>query len=726
MKNSINEIDFSIYSDMANQTFPDVLSFNVFDESGKVLWTNKSRGNNIKSITIHEDVKEGIQRECKRIYVAKLNQKEMTYIKYMYSNSEELIGGIAIVVDSITKSKKIANFLLQLSYLATKEVELCSELNQMSNELEERYEELNLVYESEEESINVDSGPELLEKLVTNCVEYLDVSLAALILSKEDITIFKIREHEKEHYIHSLITQLKNFSLPWIEKQKVSIVSNDLMDELRQIAFPDMPYKLICCPIITADNTVSGLLVILNSSSSKDFSNSDRNLLDAIAKKSAKTVMAYFDGLTGLYKRNAFEVSLEQALNICKTEAKAHCLLHIDIDGIKIVNETIDKKAGDYLINEIANILRANTRDADIISRLMGDKFGVLLDSCTLETGCAIADSIRKSIQQYPFVWEEQKFDATACIGVVELNADTENSQSMVAAAELSVRIAKENGRNTVQVYQQGNTVLQKRRGEVYWIREIQKALKHNLFELYCQPIVPISQASNRTHFEILLRLFAEDGSMISPDNFIPAAERFKLMPAIDEWVIENTFKLLKDYRSVCEDYLWAINLSGLSLTKYEIANKIIILMRRIGIAPELISFEITETATLADINLSRDFIKYLKEKGISFALDDFGTGASTFTYLKNLPVDYLKIDGSFIKEIATDPFAEAVVNSITQVSKVQKLQTIAEFVENQEILQRLKLIGVDFAQGYGVGKPVSLRKTLDDLSSGQTIALSN
>ena len=485
--------------------------------------------------------------------------------------------------------------------------------------------------------------------------------------------------------------------------------------------FPDILYNIVCSPIYVADNTVGGILVTLNPNSARDFTNSDRNLLEAMAKKASKIAMASYDGLTGLFKRNAYEGFLERALGICRTEAKTYCLLHIDIDGIKVVNETIDNKAGDYLISEIAKLLRENTRDTDIIARLMGDKFGILLDACPLETGCAIADSIRKAIQDAKFTWESQKFEATACIGVAELNADSENIQSAIAAAELSVGIAKENGRNIVQVYQQADTILQRRKGEVHWIREIQKALKLDRFELYCQPIVPISDASNTDRFEVLLRLFGDDGAMVSPDNFIPAAERFRLMTAIDEWVIEHTFALLSEYRSVVDEYMWSINLSGLSLGKQEIVQNIIELSKRFNISPALICFEITETAALSNMEQSKKFINVLREKGFCFALDDFGTGTSTFTYLKNLPVDYLKIDGSFIKEIIDDQFAQAVVSSITQVSRVRNLLTIAEYVENKEILQCIKGIGVDFAQGYGVGKPVSLKETLISLSSGNS-----
>ena len=720
MKNTIKQLDYSQYSDLANQIIPGLISLNVFEESGEVLWTSNKNKDSINRITIRKGHQEQENsKNYNKIYTAELKDQHTVYIKYMYSCSDELYGGIALVVDSSVRDNSIAKIVLQLSHFVAKEIELSSELDAMSYELEERYEELNLVYDTDDPIIESDSGPEIFENLVGNCTDYLDVAMTAVILPKEDLTVFHIKESGKIHYVHSILTQFRSYSFPWIEQNGQSIVSNDLTDGYRQNVFPDIPYKIVCSPIYVADNMVGGILVTLNPNSARDFTNSDRNLLEAMAKKASKVAMMHYDGLTGLFKRNAYEGFLERALNVCRTEAKSYCLLHIDIDGIKVVNETIDNKAGDYLITEIARLLRENTRDTDIIARLMGDEFGILLDACSLETGCTIADSIRKAIQDTRFNWKEQFFEATACIGVAELNTDSENVQSVIAAAELSVGIAKEHGRNIVQVYHQGDTVLQRRKGEVHWIREIQKALKLDRFELYCQPIVPISAASNTTHFEVLLRLFGDDGAMVSPDNFIQAAERFRLMTTIDEWVVEHTFALLSEYSSVANDYMWTINLSGLSLDKHEIAQRIVDLSQRFNISPQLICFEITETAALNNMEQSKKFINFLREKDFRFALDDFGTGTSTFAYLKNLPVEYLKIDGSFIKEIVDDPFAEAIVNSITQVSRVRNLQTIAEYVENQEIMQRIKNIGVDFAQGYGVGKPVPLKETLASLSSG-------
>ena len=702
MSNTQLNVDFSHYAELANKLISGLDSYCIFDPAGAVLWISNDK-NNIDHV---------------RSFVTE--DQQVKYMQYLFNQSDEIIAGIAIVIDRNAAGDDVQKNLETLSAIIEREIRASIELDAMSLELLERYEELNLVYESDDENVEIDGGPEIFEQLVKNCREYLDVVMSVLIMPNENLTIFNINKSKNIYYIHSILEQLKSVTFPWIKAHAESVVCNSLEDSIREELFPDIPYKIICSPVFVEKDNLCGMLVTLNTNNSEDFTNSDRNLLEAMAKKAAKVTMANYDNLTGLYKRETYERYLDKALSVSKAEAKSHCLLHIDIDGIKVVNETIENQAGDLLIYEIAKLIRINTRESDIVSRLMGDKFGVLLDSCTLETGCTIADNIRIAIQEMQLSWNNHKIESTACIGVSELNADSENIQTAIAASELAAGFAKENGQNIVQVYRQGDTVLQRRHDEVHWVRVIQKALKNNSFELYCQPIVPINDLNEPTHYEILIRLLDDGGNIISPDKFIPAAERFRLMTAIDEWVVANTFELLSEFRTTMKECIWTINLSGISLNNDQFSSRIIELLEQFKISPELVCFEITETVAVDNFDGAIEFINSLKNKGFSFALDDFGTGSSTFSYLKNLPVEYLKIDGSFIKEILTSSFSEAIVTSITQIGQVRGLKTIAEYVENEQILNHIKTIGIDFAQGYGVGKPAPFRQTLVELANNE------
>ena len=724
MKNPFKQVDFKVFNDLISSLNPRIHAFAACDAHGDVFWINsQTYRKDIETLILNLHKSYSIKQRDDELYFHRdLGNGEQLHHIILQDLAERPCGGLTIIVkgnakDDVEKEEAKQCILLAASCIS-KERELISELNSMAYELEERYEELNLVYDTDDKSDDYVNGSDVLQTLVHNCTDYLDVAMAVLVLPREELTIFHHNTKHEIHYIHSILLQLKNNLFPWAKEHKESVVLNDLSDPLRSTTLPDVPYKLICCPIFVSDQEINGILVTLNPNYSRDFSNSDRNLLETMSRKAAKVAMANYDSLTGLLKRNGFEFLLENALSSAQSDGKTYCVLHIDIDGMKVINDTADTKAGDQLIIEVGKLIREKIRDTDSVARLTGDKYGVLLDSCSLAMSCNIADNIRLAIHEMNFTWEEQAFDTSACIGVAEMNADCESIQSIFAATELAVNVAKEQGRNIVQVYQTGDTQLQRRKGEVHWVRSIQEAIHKNGFELFCQMIQPIDNSTNSLHFEILLRILADDGSVISPGQFMPAAERFRLMPNIDAWVIENSFKTLSEASSFADisDYIWTINLSGQSMNEPTIVDLIISLADDFQINPENICFEITETVAVNNLSDAKHLIIKLKNRGFKFALDDFGSGLSSFAYLKSLPVNYLKIDGAFIKGIVDDPFTEAIVRAINQVSQVRGLETIAEFVENPEIIKCIKEIGINYAQGYGIGKPIPLSNQLNDL----------
>ena len=724
MKNPFKQVNFKDFYDLISSLNSRIVAFSACDAHGGVFWVNdQSYVKSIQSITADLHENNNFNQDVNDHYSSQVIDNETTLHHFeILDLADRPCGGLSIVTkndgNNANGHEEDKQSLLLVASCISKERELISELNSMAFELEERYEELNLVYDTDDKSDDFVNGSEVLQSLVHNCTDYLDVAMAVLVLPREELTIFHHNTKHEIHYIHSILLQLKNNLFPWIKEHKQSIVLNELTDPMRAQILPDVPYKVICCPIYINEQEVNGVLVTLNPNYSRDFSNSDRNLLETMSRKAAKVVMHNYDSLTGLLKRNGFEYLLENALRSAQTDGKTYCVLHIDIDGMKVINDTADSKAGDKLITKIGKLIREKIRDTDSVARLTGDKYGVLLDSCSLAMSCNIADNIRLAIHEMNFVWETQEFDTSVCIGVAEMNADCESIQSIFAATELAVNVAKEQGRNVVQVYQTGDTQLQRRKGEVHWVRNIQEAIHKNGFELYCQMIQPIDDSSNNLHFEILLRILGKDGSAISPGQFMPAAERFRLMPNIDAWVIENTFKVLSEASSYANisDYIWTINLSGQSMNESTVVDLIISLADKYQINPELICFEITETVAVNNLSDARHIINKLKKRGFKFALDDFGSGLSSFAYLKSLPVNYLKIDGAFIKGIVDDPFTEAIVKAINQVSQVRGLETIAEFVENPEIISCIKKIGINYAQGYGIGEPIPLSSQLNSL----------
>ncbi|HEY2591606.1 MAG TPA: EAL domain-containing protein [Steroidobacteraceae bacterium] len=422
---------------------------------------------------------------------------------------------------------------------------------------------------------------------------------------------------------------------------------------------------------------------------------------------------ASHDLLTGLVNRREFESRLERALKSAKAREASYALCYLDIDQFKIINDTCGHSAGDALLGQVGALLKSKVRWRDTLSRLGGDEFGILLESCSLDEAMRTAELLREALRNFRFNWEDRVFRLGASVGVVPITADNEDVASVLSAADSACAAAKEGGRNRVHSFAENDVELMRRRREMQWAARINAALEEGRFELFRMQILPLQRVEPGSHYELLLRLRDENGRIVAPDNFITAAERYGITPAIDRWVIENAFRWL-----VCEAdereklALCSINLSGQSLGDDKFLPFVIDQFHRSGLDASKICFEITETAAVASFSQANRFIQALKELGCKFALDDFGRGLSSFGYLKHFPVDFLKIDGSFVREILRDPIDREMVRSINEIGHLTGKRTVAEFAENAEIIQMLKSLGVDYAQGYGVAQPQRVLKS--------------
>ena len=416
---------------------------------------------------------------------------------------------------------------------------------------------------------------------------------------------------------------------------------------------------------------------------------------------------ASHDSLTGLVNRREFEIRLKHAIGSAYSDHQNHVLFYLDLDQFKIINDTCGHVAGDELLKQISIRLKSKLRDGDTIARLGGDEFGVLLKSCSIDKATQIAEQLRESIKEVRFVWGDKSFDTGVSIGVVPINITSGNVSDILSAADTACYEAKDQGRNRIHVYHIDDDSLTKRRGEMQWVHRITDALDHDKFTLFCQEIVPLTNESHNQYFyELLVRIQNDDQSMVMPMAFIPAAERYNLMPVIDKVVIEKALDELILLNRINSNIYFSINISGQSLCDNHFLDFVIDKFNQTNISPTQIIFEITETAAIANFSQAIRFIQVLKGIGCQFALDDFGSGLSSFAYLKNMPVDYLKIDGYFVRDIINDPTDMAFVESINQIGKVMGIKTIAEYVEDEQILAKLKTIGVNFAQGFHFGKP--------------------
>jgi len=418
---------------------------------------------------------------------------------------------------------------------------------------------------------------------------------------------------------------------------------------------------------------------------------------------------ASHDPVTRLYNRAEFDRRLTQLLEEAEVEGSQHGLLYLDIDRFKVVNDTCGHVAGDELLRQVASLIRQAIRSSDLLARLGGDEFGILLSNCNLEAARRIADAIRLEFQRFRFAWSDKTFSQSVSIGVVSISKQSEGLQQVLSLADSACFAAKEAGRNRVHVYHPERGVAALRHGEVQWVTRIRSALEEDRFALYVQPIQALGGTPpGRRHHEVLIRMLDETGNLIPPGAFIPAAERYDLMPAIDRWVVKRLVRCINDHWGdrVREEGRLFVNLSGQSLCDEETLQVIVELLREHRAVDGLLSFEVTETAAISNLSSAKRFMQTLKCFGCEFALDDFGSGLSSFGYLKHLPVEYLKIDGCFVKDMGRDPIDESMVDAINRIGHIMGLETIAECVESDEILRQLSEMGVDYVQGFGLVKP--------------------
>jgi diguanylate cyclase (GGDEF)-like protein len=422
--------------------------------------------------------------------------------------------------------------------------------------------------------------------------------------------------------------------------------------------------------------------------------------------------MAFHDALTGLNNRFEFEHQLRRALETTE-HGHSHALLYVDLDQFKIINDTCGHVAGDELLRQVATLLKGPIRGADTLARLGGDEFGVLLLDCPPDQARRIGERMLELVRDFRFIWQDKNFNIGASIGMVMLDHPGLTLADAMRQADMACYAAKDKGRNRIQLYLPDDVELRQRHGEMEWVNRINRALETDFFELHHQRIVALSGAHPVNCCEFLLRM-REPGNprLILPGTFIPAAERYGLMPAMDRWVVAHSLGHLSSCRAAAPDLdkgLAFINLSGATLNDEHFLAFVKDQLEQYGIPAASVCFEITETAAISNLKHALAFIDGVKTLGCRVALDDFGTGLSSFSYLKTLHADYLKIDGGFVRDMLDDPMDASIVEAINNIGHVAGLTTIAEFVETDAIRARLVEIGVDYAQGYGIHRPEPL-----------------
>ncbi|MEW5839337.1 MAG: EAL domain-containing protein [Pseudomonadota bacterium] len=470
-------------------------------------------------------------------------------------------------------------------------------------------------------------------------------------------------------------------------------------------------------PIRDADGGVSGVVLALQDVSAK------REMLEEMHWQ------ANHDSLTGLMNRHSFEAQLRQLIDMEREDASTcadHALMYIDLDQFKIVNDTSGHMAGDELLRQVTFLMQQSLRKSDVFARLGGDEFGVLLPDCPEERALSIAGHLREAVHDFRFVWQDKVFQVGVSIGLVMLNQSMYSVSEVLSAADVACYSAKEEGRNRVHVYRADDAAIVKRRAQMVVASSLREVMREDRFLLMLQEIRPVSVEAERSgipHFEVLLRLRNDQGEIMPADSFIPAAERYGVMPHIDRWVVRHVLRRVSAMHAARPMHL-AINLSGLSMIDPQMPEFIRTEIMTNHVDPRLICFEITETAAISYLSQAIDFMRQVQAIGCQFALDDFGSGMSSFGYLKNLPVQCLKIDGGFVRDMLTDSLDRILVESIHHIGKVMGMQIVAEYASSEAHVHALKEIGVDFVQGFAISRPRSMDEVLAELASENAISM--
>ncbi len=595
--------------------------------------------------------------------------------------------------------------LEQLVETWSQECALVRELDEMAGELAERYEELNLLYKPSKKSNDRNNDADQVKALLDECVNKLNLDHA--IAMQSDFGMFYAAHEEGEKPLYSereYISVLREASAKYADTQ-VAVVMNTSADTHDR--GPIENFHAVFTPLQPSPSNSLGGLWFFRSDKKERFFNSDSRIATNIASEITGNLLKHHDTTTGLLNRSGFEKSLQSLIDL-GSEVSPSIIAYINIQRFSIVNDHGGYVAGDLLLKHFSGLLNDYFRETDIVARLVADEFVVLLKNCNSEQAINRLQGFLSQVAKQPFSWNEQSFPLSLAVGLTPLDTHG-SSNSCIKEADAACELAAENGANQIRVFDGKDQQYQRYASERQMIPILHTALAEDQFELYAQPIYAIHPGwTELSHGEILVRLRDKDGEMISPGEFVPVAERFGLMSDIDMWIVQHSIEALAHWQQInpAIKTKLSINLSGRTLTT-DYASELLRLLEESSILAEQICFEITETAALIDMDTAVNFINRLRHQGCSFALDDFGAGLSSFSYLQNLPVDYLKIDGAFVKDIATDSVSRTFVDGINNIGHAMGLKTIAEFVADQKVLEALTELKVDYAQGFHCGKPM-------------------
>ncbi len=600
-----------------------------------------------------------------------------------------------------------------------RELEARASVEGLARDLQSRDEDLELLLKMAPSDPESPMAGDELGVLVQTCVDHLGCHLGALVVPERNVAVCKAPRGERPQV--ELLTKIHRHLLNWAQLQRRNLVINKI--KVRPIELP--PYKILCTPVRHASGRVIGFLALFRVEGAPGFEPRTERLVELLSRKITTTLQNNFDQLTALLTRPAFETQVRGQL-AARHQPVPDCVLYFDVDRMHVVNDNFGMHVGDEVIGKIADVLRKKPRPGALAARIAGDRFAVFLPDCTLEFAQQIGEMLRRQCSDLTYARGDGTVQVSVSVGAAELPHESQNRLAHgLANAEIACKAAKDRGRNRIEIFQDADQSIIRRSTDIVVVQALHAALAADRFALFAQPILPLSAERKDPRFEILLRMVSENSELLPPEKFLSAAERYQLLPAIDRWVLKNSIGALAAQASLLRGRAmrFSMNISGASIASEEFLGFLEGTIRDSGLPPEILCFELTETSAVSNLARADRMMQRLRTFGCSFALDDFGTGLSSLVYLKSLPVSVLKIDGAFVRDAGANQRTESMVRAIAQLARTMGMETVAEYVETDDLRTRMAALGVDYGQGFAIGRPVPMDQVLGDLALYEAMA---
>jgi diguanylate cyclase (GGDEF)-like protein len=712
------DTSFDPYGRLLRMLMPSLRGVVVHDGYANLVWSSGDWDLSDEPQVISEAIANAMSDSAEFPGVAKtIDADRVVYAFAVRGEQIELLGIVSLVVrlSGTQIEPRPLQTVRQLVQPALeclrRELALRAKLGLSERDLNIKERDLELMMDLSSNQAAASDADEFSQILQTG-LDRMGCALAALWVPDKNISVSLTRSGAPMSL--DALQRAQHHLTAWMQMQQRTIVINHISKVASDVA---APYKILACPIRHHSGRVMGVLALFNPPSAADFDAQHTRVAEMLAKRSSSIMQAQYDSSTGLMTRQAFEQ--QAAAVLASAGGCGHSILYLDIDRLHVINETFGMHIGDDVIVSVADRMAKTLPLEALSARISGDRLAALIPNSTMESAAAIAEQIRAAAESIVPRAGQGSFEVSVCLGVAPIGRSDNPLAHALATAEIACKAAKDRGRNRVEMFQDSDQSIIKRHTDILVIGKLRDALENDGFRLDAQPILPLRGNYGRPRFELLIRMVGERGEIIPPDKFLSSAERYQLMPSIDRWVVRRACQLLGQHRaSVGEEFArFAINLCGQSLQDDAFLEFVVEQLKASGLPPGVLCFELTETATIGNLEKAQVFMRTLQEMGCQFALDDFGTGVSSLAYLKDLSVDYIKIDGSFVRDAATNPRSESMIKAIAQLAKVMCMETIAEYVETDELRVRMTDLGVDYGQGFAMGKAQRFEDLLEELA---------